>query len=305
MPPPGATHKRSNVVIPPIQCRSAHANPARPWSRAILLCAIVTLLSVDLWIWFSLDRWEAENLAAQHGVPADLIFLYEERLHEHQMAEVPAITYPYRLMPPNHLSSGRRYPLLVFLHGSGERGNDGVRPLMGLPARFAEPDFRLHFPCYLLVPQCPNETSWSTLLVGDVDSLDLVAGAIADVLRDEPVDRDRVYLIGISMGGFGASELAARRPELFAAAVPIAGGGDVSKAHRLRSLPIRAIHGADDQTVPVGHSRKMISAIRSAGGFALYDELHGVGHDSWRPAFKDPEGVQRRCFHSQRSETGS
>lgn len=104
----------------------------------------------------------------------------------------------------------------------------------------------------------------------------------------EAVDPDRVSLTGISMGGFGAWDLAARIPERFAALVPICGGGDEATAVKRAGLPIWCFHGADDTVVVPERSRRMIAAVRAAGGRPRFSELAGVGHDSWTPAYRDP-----------------
>jgi predicted peptidase len=119
---------------------------------------------------------------------------------------------------------------------------------------------------------------------------------IEGLCRAYPIDRRRIYLTGLSMGGFGAWELAARRPELFAAVVPICGGGNVDVADRLVHVPIWAVHGADDTIVKVQTTRRMIAAVRAAGGSPRYTELPGVGHDSWRWTYSDGSGVVAWMF---------
>jgi len=115
-----------------------------------------------------------------------------------------------------------------------------------------------------------------------------MAMAAADhVLRTEQADPERLYLVGYSMGAFGAWALAAKHPGRFAAVVPIAGGGDPERTGRLDSLPIRVIHGDADSVVPIEESRRMVEALRQRGGKPLFDELRGVGHDSWKVGFVD------------------
>jgi predicted peptidase len=108
------------------------------------------------------------------------------------------------------------------------------------------------------------------------------------VISHEAVDPARIYLTGLSMGGYGTWDLAARQPERFAAILPICGGGDEATAPRLAKLPIWCFHGDADTVVPVERSRTMIAAVRAAGGSPKYSELPGVGHDSWTPAYRDP-----------------
>lgn len=206
-------------------------------------------------------------------------------------------TFRYRLLRPP-VRPGERHPVVLFLHGAGERGDDNTRNLRFLPAWLAEPALRAAHPCFLVAPQCRAESRWA-----DVDwtaaasspqpatpSLDLVAAlaAVDAVLATEAADPDRVAVTGLSMGGYGTWDLAARVPERFAAIMPICGGGDEASAPRLARLPTWCFHGTDDDVVPVGRSRAMIAAIEAAGGRPIYTELPGVDHDAWTPAYRDP-----------------
>ncbi|NCA10730.1 phospholipase [bacterium] len=208
-----------------------------------------------------------------------------------------AVEFRCRLLAPSTIESGRRYPLVVFLHGAGERGRDNERQLECLPAWMAEPPLRERHPCFLLAPQCREgelwvDVSWaerkSTPHGSPTTDMLAVTAAVDAVIAAEPVDPARIYLTGLSMGGYGTWDLAARQPERFAALLPICGGGDEATAPRLAKLPIWCFHGAADDIVPVERSRSMISALRAAGGDPRYSELPGVGHDSWTPAYRDP-----------------
>lgn len=211
-----------------------------------------------------------------------------------------SVAFRYRLLRPEPAPAAppRRWPLVLFLHGAGERGTDNAVQLKFLPKWLADPEARRRHPCFVLVPQCrPNhrwaEVAWDAATSSPQPpaiSTDLAAAvaALDDVLAREPVDPARVSLTGLSMGGYGAWDLAARMPERFAALVPICGGGDEATAPRLAALPIWCFHGAADNVVPVGRSRSMIEAVRAAGGKPRYSELEGVGHDAWTPAYRDP-----------------
>lgn len=207
------------------------------------------------------------------------------------------VEFRYRLLAPAAPRTGERYPLVVFLHGAGERGRDNEKQLKYLPTWMAEPALRERHPCFLLAPQCREGERWVDVSWADKKSLpqgppttDLLAAvaALQDVVSREAVDPARIYLTGLSMGGFGTWDLAARQPERFAAILTICGGGDEATAPRLAKLPIWCFHGDADQVVPVERSRSMIAAIRAAGGEPKYSELPGVGHDSWTPAYRDP-----------------
>ena len=208
-----------------------------------------------------------------------------------------AVEFRYRLLAPAAPVAGERYPLVVFLHGAGERGRDNDKQLKYLPTWMAEPALRERHPCFLLAPQCRESERWVDVSWADTKSTpqgplttDLLAAvaAIQAVTSREAVDPARIYLTGLSMGGFGTWDLAARQPERFAALLPICGGGDETTALRLAKLPIWCFHGDADTVVPVERSRGMIAAVRVAGGSPKYSELPGVGHDSWTPAYRDP-----------------
>ena len=225
-------------------------------------------------------------------------------------------TYRYRLVEPpaEAIADGKRVPLVVFLHGSGERGDDNAKQLVHFVGGAAKPEFQAKAPCFVLAPQCPGDETWSsidlkTLKAGGTmafvteptRSLRAVEAMIDELLETRPVDRDRVYLTGLSMGGFGAFDLAARRSELFAAVVPVCGGGDPSTAGRMKGLPFLIVHGTDDPVVPVEQSRMMEVALRGAGATVTLKEFPGVGHDSWTPAYRfGPDGVLDWMFAQRR-----
>ena len=117
-----------------------------------------------------------------------------------------------------------------------------------------------------------------------------------EIIQSKPIDQHRIYLTGLSMGGFGTWELAARLPERFAAVAPLCGGGDTNKADRLVGLPLWCFHGDKDDQVPVERSREMIEAIKRAGGHPKYSELPSVGHDCWNTAYKESSGLIQWMF---------
>jgi predicted peptidase len=183
--------------------------------------------------------------------------------------------FKYRLLKPATVEPGKRYPLVVFLHGAGERGSDNAAQLAYLPQQMASEPWRSKFPCYLLAPQCREGKKWveidwssrqSTPLTDMTEQMQVVVQAMDQLLKNEPIDADRVYLTGLSMGGYGAWDLASRMSERFAAVAPICGGGDEQQAKKLAKLPIWAWHGDADNAVPVERSRNMIAAIKQAGG---------------------------------------
>ena len=203
-------------------------------------------------------------------------------------------TMPYLLFVPEGYDKTKQYPLVLWLHGGGMRGNDlklllsrGNEQGIGYLARA---DNQARYPSFIIAPQCPINRSW-----GDSHSeqptaeMTMVLEILDKVRQDYRVDSHRLYVMGMSLGGYGTWDIITRRPNAFAAAVPICGGGNPSKASLIAKTPIWAFHGDQDQSVNVSESRRMIAALKKAGGQPRYTEYKGVGHDSWVPAFKEPD----------------
>lgn len=197
-------------------------------------------------------------------------------------------------LPPDYESGSnaadKKWPLLVFLHGAGERGDDINKvKTFGPPKHVAEDQ---NFPFVMISPQCPRGSFWNT---------DHLLQLIRTTIKERNIDSDRVYLTGLSMGGFGSWALAAKAPELFAAVAPVCGGGDPRSAEKLKDLPIWAFHGDADRVVPIAASQRMVDAVKEAGGknikFTVYE---GVGHDSWTTTYADEELY--KWFLMQRSD---
>ena len=219
----------------------------------------------------------------------------------------------YRWLTPARIDSAQRYPLVIFLHGAGERGNDNLAHLKHCVRKFAEPDIRKAYPSYVIAPQCPSGKVWV-----DVDwravthvtpkqpseSMGLVLELVDSVMTKHPVDASRVYVIGLSMGGYGTWDIMVRRPDMVAAAVPICGGADDSQAARIAHIPVWVWHGDSDGAVKTLRSRNIVKALKAAGGAPIYSELQGVGHDSWTPAFKD-EKLFPWLFKQRRREASN
>jgi predicted peptidase len=173
----------------------------------------------------------------------------------------------------------------------------------------AELERRARFPCFLVAPQCREDTYWvetprafdrAAPRAEPGPQMQVVINILAEVIRDFPVDTRRLYLTGLSMGGYGCWDLATRLAERWAAVAPLCGGGDELYADRLVNVPVWAWHGADDDVVPARKSRRMIEAIRAAGGQPKYSELPGVGHDCWTAAYTAPDGVLPWMFAQRR-----
>jgi predicted peptidase len=204
----------------------------------------------------------------------------------------------YRMMKPVDYDASRKYPLVIFLHGAGERGDDNTAQLVHGMNDFARDENRKAYPCFVIAPQCPKgkrwvEVDWSsashTQPEKPSDPLGATLELVETLQKEFSIDSRRLYITGLSMGGYGTWDAIQRRPETFAAAVPVCGGGDEKAAGRLVKIPIWCFHGALDQAVKPERSRNMIAAIRKAGGNPRYTEYADVGHDSWVRAYSDPE----------------
>ena len=208
------------------------------------------------------------------------------------------LTLPYRLFKPAGYTPSKKYPLVLALHGVGEQGTDNTVQLTAyqLATVWARDSNQAKFPAFVAAPQCPKGGSWSPMgrpIVGSQPSdPEKVAIEILDSLTKEfSLDTNRIYIAGLSLGGYGTWDLIMRYPDRFAAAVPICGWGDTAQAARIKTLPIWAFHGDADPTVPVAGSRNMIAAIKAKGGNPKYTEYPGVSHASWTPALKEPDLV--------------
>ncbi len=206
-------------------------------------------------------------------------------------------TLPYLLLQPAAVAPGQRYPLVLFLHGAGERGTNNTAQLKHVLPVFVRPDVRAAHPCFVLAPQCPSarrwvEVDWAALVHAAPAEpsvpLGLASALLDECLRTLPVDPARVYVAGISMGGFGTWDAISRWPERFAAAIPVCGGGDLAQAPKIARLPLWAFHGDQDKAVPLSRTTGMSVALRQAGGNPKLTVYPGVGHDAWTPAFNDP-----------------
>ncbi len=173
-------------------------------------------------------------------------------------------------------------PLLIFLHGSGERGTDlELLKCHSVPKLADAPEFDL--PAIVVCPQINSQTDiWSY-------NLDKLAHFVKELIDRYPVDPNRVSLTGISIGGYGTWEAATRYPELFAAIAPVCGGGHPFRASFLKQVKIRAFHGTADSVVPPHCSTDMVEAVNAAGGQAELTLYHGVGHNAWDPAYSQSD----------------
>lgn len=183
----------------------------------------------------------------------------------------------YLLYLPKGYSEEEKYPLLVFLHGAGERGNDIELIKKHGPPKLIEAG--KDFPFIIVSPQVPYEEWWSP---------DIVVWLTKEILKNYSVDTERVYLTGLSMGGYGTWDTATKYPNIYAAIAPICGGGDPTKAEKIKDMPIWVFHGAKDTVVPIERSEEMFEALKEFDNisFTVYPEAE---HDSWTETYENPK----------------
>ncbi|MBC6489755.1 prolyl oligopeptidase family serine peptidase [Flavihumibacter stibioxidans] len=215
-------------------------------------------------------------------------------------------TLPYRILYPENYDRSIKYPVVLFLHGAGERGNDNEKQLVHGGKLFLADSNRKKFPAIVIFPQCPENNYWARAKINrnvtpyeiGFDYTGPVSGPLnaaleltRQLLSEESADKRRVYITGLSMGGMGTFEAVYRAPKLFAAASPICGGGD-PKAYNKKTakVPFRIFHGAADAVVNVQLSRDMVNRLKElkARRFS-YTEYPGVNHNSWDNAFAEPD----------------
>jgi predicted peptidase len=184
----------------------------------------------------------------------------------------------YLLYLPPEYDANRKWPLVVFLHGAGERGEDLEKlRRAGLPG-MVQRDLARDWGFVLLSPQCPKDSYWNP---------EQITALVEHVSSRLAVDRDRVYLTGYSMGGFGTWATASYKPDRFAAIAPLCGGGDPASAERLKNLPTWAFHGDKDQVVPFEASKTMVDAVKKCGGNIRFTAYPGAGHGICDTTYRD------------------
>lgn len=216
---------------------------------------------------------------------------------------IDRVVYPYAVYVPRDWTPKQRWPVILFLHGAGERGSDGRRQMqIGVASAIRSGPERI--PAIVVFPQAPDGQRW----IGA--PADAAMAALREAVREFHGDRSRIYLTGLSLGGFGTWHLALAHPDTFAAIVPVCGGivphGSATSvlqspltasasdpyaltAERLRHIPIRIFHGADDTVILPSESRTMFAALRAAGADVQYTEYEGVGHNAWDRAYGDAQ----------------
>ena len=223
-----------------------------------------------------------------------------------------AYSLPYRLFVPKGYDPQRPYPLVLYLHGGGANGSDGIRHLSHDVAMLVSDEVQSIAPSFVLAPQCPVGDEWVKrrdsvpfsnyvqAKVRESDASKLIFEGLDRLRAQYTLDPHRLYVTGYSMGGSGTWDLVTRHPRYFAAAVPVTGVNDPSRADAIADLPIWAFHGALDDVSPARNSRSMVEALRQRGSPVKYTEFEGVGHGSAAAAYSNLE--MYRWLFSQRRD---
>ncbi|MEH1942346.1 MAG: prolyl oligopeptidase family serine peptidase [Nostoc sp.] len=184
-------------------------------------------------------------------------------------------------------------PTILFLHGAGERGSNLDNVKRHGVAKIVEQ--QQDFPFIVISPQCPRDEYWN------VERLSVL---LDEIIASYPVDPDRLYLTGLSMGGYGTWHLAAAQPERFAAIAPICGGGNPQAARKFKNLPVWAFHGAKDNVVPLSESEIMVSALKARDGNVKFTVYAEAKHDSWTQTYNNPELYEWFLQHQRQKAVG-
>ncbi len=229
------------------------------------------------------------------SVPASPIKVTEAFVQK-SFAASSGLVLPYRLFLPANYNPEADYPVVLLLHGSGERGTDNTAQLKNGVQKMFDSTSSPAYGAIVIVPQCPKDMRWveADWTRGNYDfdttpisrPLSAVVELLSVLESTLPMDTDRIYVTGLSMGGFGTWDLLMRDPDRFAAGLPICGGADPDMADAIKQLPIRTFHGSNDPTVPVGGTRAMAEALQSVGAADFsYEEIAGGNHLIWDPIY--------------------
>lgn len=257
-------------------------------------------LPTDTWIERFADWLDVQGLLKKK-VSDPALAPYEKK--EFQFAE--GKTLPYRILYPENYDKTKKYPVLLLLHGGGERGSDNEKQLTHGAKLFLKEENRKNYPAIIIAPQCPEDTYWASTKIDRTSqpfkitfdyaaepNWPLVASGelVKKMITEGVADKSRIYVTGLSMGGMGTFEAVYRFPDLFAAALPICGGGDVNKYDkRVTKTAFWVFHGVADAVVDVKLSREMVGKLKTLKSAVKYTEYPGVNHNSWDNAFAEPD----------------
>jgi predicted peptidase len=210
----------------------------------------------------------------------------------------------YQILFPVNYDPSIKYPVVLVLHGAGERGDDNVAQMKYGTQVFLNPENQQKFPAIVIFPQCPKDSYWSSVKIDRTQKptefifdysqninwpLQSAVDLVKSLVKTKVADKKRLYIMGLSMGGMGTMEAVSRNPKMFAAAIPICGGADLTYVKKYaKKLPLWVNHGDADSVVPVKHSSELVAALQEAGANVTYTEYPGVNHNSWDNTFAQP-----------------
>lgn len=220
----------------------------------------------------------------------------------------------YRIYIPENYDESKSYPMILFLHGADQRGNDNVSQIkVGISEAFKDTSSPI-YDCIVVAPQCPADDKWVNVKawtfvdyeatsIRESDSLAAVVELIAKLQSKYSIDKNRLYATGLSMGGYGTWDLLVRHPKLFAAAMPLCGGADYRQASRIKNIPIWTFHGEKDEIVPCIGTEKMVAELEKLGGNCKYTPIPDAGHAIWPEVYAREDVIPWLLSHSKSSGT--
>jgi predicted peptidase len=268
-------------------------------------------LPTDNWIERFYDWLGVQGFLIKKKIEDPALAIYQKKEFNHN-----GNTLPYRILYPENYDRNKKYPLLLFLHGAGERGSDNEKQLTHGSKLFIAEENRKNFPAIIVLPQCPESSFWASTKIDRTvqpfkiefdytaePNWPLVAAneLVKQIVSEGSVDKSRVYITGLSMGGMGTFESVYRYPELYAAALPICGGGSVNLYdNRVTKTAFWVFHGAADAVVNVKLSQEMVERLKTIKAEVKYSEYPGVNHNSWDNAFAEKEYLSWMLLHKRK-----
>jgi len=234
-----------------------------------LLCLVILSIFSLIFINYTYVAEADKIVTGQHG-------------HVFEAEIVKTVKLNYLLYLPKDYSSKpeNKFPLILFLHGAGERGDDlELVKKHGIPKIVEKQE---DFPFIAVSPQCPKFSWWTS----EIEALNAL---LDEIVEKYAVDKERIYLTGLSMGGYGTWQFAISYPVRFAAIALICGGGNPKEVCALKDIPVLVFHGAKDQVVPIKQSEEMVEALKACGGEVKFTIYPDAGHDSWTETYDNPE----------------
>ena len=240
-------------------------------------------------------------------VTATILKAQDLNLFEKQWLTQNGDTMPFRVLLPENYDPAKKYPLVLFLHGRGESGNDNEKQLTHGAKMFLQDSIRKNYPAIVVFPQCAANSYWSNVQAvmngsktgKPSKAMVMLQSLVGNLLERYPVKLNQVYVMGLSMGGMGTFELVRRMPGLFSAAIPICGGAHPATAPQLVKTKWWIFHGGKDDVVLPAFSEQMVEALKKAKAPVQFTLFPNANHNSWDPAFAEP-GLLKWLFSQKK-----